>query len=197
MNRFVYPFTVLAAAIALALAGGVADLHAQRGGAAPHGAPAGVGRPDTAGRPATAGKPDTVGQPANLPKTDATTHDATGKTANANTGKPTVADQLTRNTNLASQLQSLFPAGTDLQKEAAGFRNLGQFVAAAHVAHNLNIPFDDLKAKMTGTGSVSLGAAIKQLKPDANAKTETDKAETEASTDLKSSAKAKTAAKTE
>ena len=43
-----------------------------------------------------------------------------------------------------------------------GFKNLGQCVAAAHVAKNLDIPggFDALKAKTTGTGAVSLGKAI-------------------------------------
>jgi len=34
------------------------------------------------------------------------------------------------------------------------------------VAHNLNIPFDQLKAQMTGSNSVSLGKAIKNLRPD-------------------------------
>jgi hypothetical protein len=92
---------------------------------------------------------------------------------------------LTRNTNLTSRLQALFPAGTDLQKESAGFRNLGQFVAAAHVSHNLDIPWTDMKAKMTGDRPVSLGQAIQDLKPQANAKVEADKAQKEADTDIK------------
>ena len=36
-------------------------------------------------------------------------------------GDPSAADQLSHNTHLTSSLQGLFPAGTDLQKEAAGF----------------------------------------------------------------------------
>ncbi len=54
---------------------------------------------------------------------------------------------------------------------------------AAHVAKNLSIPgrFDALKAKVTGTGAVSLGKAIKGFAPDADAK----KANKQASDDLK------------
>ena len=189
MNRFVSSLTGFAAAMALVFAGGMIDLHAQRGGGAPHGAPAAAGHPEHPTTPATSGHAGDAGKHANADHPDA------DKTPKA--GKPTVGDQLSRNTNLSSSLQALFPAGTDLQKEAAGFRNLGQFVAAAHVAHNLNIPFDQLKAKMTGTGAVSLGKAITELKPDANAKAETDKAEKEASADVKASTKAKTTAKAE
>ena len=75
-------------------------------------------------------------------------------------------DQLSHNPALATRLQPLLPAGVNLQTAAAGFKNLGQFVAALHVAHNLNIPFDQLKAKMTGSGAESLGRAVHDLKPD-------------------------------
>jgi hypothetical protein len=57
-------------------------------------------------------------------------------------------------------------------------------VAAVHVSHNLGIPFDQLKAKMLGPPSQSLGKAIQDLKPTANAKAETKKAESEARQDL-------------
>jgi hypothetical protein len=33
-----------------------------------------------------------------------------------------------------------------------------------HVAHNLNVPFSDLKARMTGATPMSLGQAIQSLK---------------------------------
>jgi len=94
---------------------------------------------------------------------------------------------LSRNTHLSSRLQSLLPAGTDLQKAASGFKNLGQFIAAAHVSHNLGIPFDELKAKMTGANPVSLGKAIQELKPESNAKEETRRANKEAKEDLSES----------
>lgn len=108
--------------------------------------------------------------------------------SHANSGKgskeSSVSDRLEDNTKLASKLQSLLPAGTNLQQAAQGFKNLGQFVAACHVSHNLGIPFDQLKAKMMGPPSVSLGKAIQALKPTANAKEEASKAEKQAKQDM-------------
>ena len=57
-----------------------------------------------------------------------------------------------------------------LTDAAAGFRNEGQFAAALHVSHNLNIPFDQLKTRMTGPDSVSLGKAIQELRPSLDQK---------------------------
>jgi hypothetical protein len=95
-----------------------------------------------------------------------------------------ISQKLASNTQLAGKLQSLLPPGTDLQAAAQGFKNLGQFVAAVHVSHNLGIPFDQLKAKITGPGAESLGKAIHDLQPAANAKAEVKKAEHEAHSDL-------------
>jgi len=102
----------------------------------------------------------------------------------ANSGHSSISQKLSSNTKLASKLQSLLPPGTNLQTAASGFKNLGQFVAAVHVSHNLGIPFDQLKAKMQGPPSMSLGKAIEALKPTANAKAEIKKAEHEAHQDL-------------
>jgi hypothetical protein len=96
----------------------------------------------------------------------------------------TAASRLASHPGLSARLQSLLPAGTDMQTAAAGFKNLGQFVAAVHVSHNLGIPFDQLKAKMLGPPSMSLGKAIQALKPTANAKAELKKAEHQAHQDL-------------
>jgi hypothetical protein len=76
--------------------------------------------------------------------------------------------------------------GQDAQTACGGFKNIGQCVAAAHVAKNLDIPggFDALKAKLTGSGSVSLGKAIKELSPNADAKAEAKKANKQADDDL-------------
>jgi len=79
----------------------------------------------------------------------------------------------------ATKIKNLLgPGTTDAQVQAAmmGFKNRGQFMAAMHVSKNLGIPFDELKAKMTGvstnqagqtvtTAPMSLGKAIQQLKP--------------------------------
>jgi hypothetical protein len=74
-----------------------------------------------------------------------------------------VQQKLQKNTNLAAKVGSRLPEGTDLMKAAEGFRNLGQFVAAANVSHNLQISFTELKAKMM-TG-MSLGQAIQAVRP--------------------------------
>jgi hypothetical protein len=92
---------------------------------------------------------------------------------------------LSHNTAIAAKIKALI--GQDAQTACNGFENLGQCIAAAHVAKNLSIPggFDALKAKVTGTNAVSLGKAIQQLVPDANAKSETKKANKQASNDMK------------
>lgn len=115
--------------------------------------------------------------------------------SSSDTGKGTgskqssVSERLQDNTKLSSKLQSLLPAGTNLQQAAQGFKNLGQFVAAVHVSHNLGIPFDQLKAKMIGPPSESLGKALQALKPAANSKEETSKAEKQARQDMDDSKK--------
>lgn len=91
---------------------------------------------------------------------------------------------LSRNTELSSRLQSMLPSGTNMQQATAGFKDLGQFVAAVHVSHNLGIPFDQLKEKMTGPRSESLGKAIQQLKPEVKAKDEAKRAQKQAKQDL-------------
>jgi hypothetical protein len=79
--------------------------------------------------------------------------------------------------------------GKDAETACSGFQNLGPCVAAAHVAKNLDIPggFDGLTTKMTGSTSVSLGKAIQELAPDADAKAEAKKAKKQTSDDLKES----------
>ena len=98
-----------------------------------------------------------------------------------------VSDHLEDNTKLASKLQSLLPQGTNLQQAAQGFKNLGQFVAAVHVSHNLGIPFDQLKTKLMGPPSESLGKAIHALKPDAKSSAEAKKAQKQAKQDMNDS----------
>src|SRR6266446_5693685 len=92
---------------------------------------------------------------------------------------------LSHNTAIADKIKTL--TGEDAATACSGFKNMGQCVAAAHVAKNLNIPggFDALKAKITGTGAMSLGKAIESLAPDASAKAESKKANKQASDDLK------------
>lgn len=103
--------------------------------------------------------------------------------------EPTVADQLAARPSLAAKLQAELPPSTNLQSAARGFDDLGRFVSAVHVAHNLGIPFRDLKAKTTGRSAISLGKAVQQLKPGMDAKAEIKKAEKQAKQDIKDSKK--------
>jgi hypothetical protein len=91
---------------------------------------------------------------------------------------------LSHNTAIAGKIKDL--TGQDATAACSSFKNLGQCVAAAHVSKNLGISFTDLKSKVTGDGSVSLGKAIKELKPAADSKAEAKKANKQAQ-DLKTS----------
>ena len=54
------------------------------------------------------------------------------------------AGSITNNAALSSRVQTLLPNGETVSNAATGFENQGQFIAAAHAAHNLNLPFDQL-----------------------------------------------------
>ena len=99
-------------------------------------------------------------------------------------GKKTPGELLTQNSKLSDKMKTLLPEGTDLQAASDGFKNLGEFVAAVHVSHNLGISFDDLKGKMTGDNAESLGKAIQELKPEADSKAEAAKAKAQAKKDM-------------
>jgi hypothetical protein len=148
--------------------------------------------------------------------TGAAIHGASGEHGNANGnansavggGKSAAASSpttvLTKNTKLDTHLTNLLQSkgllakGTDLKDACAGFKNLGQCVAAMHVSHNLNIPFACLSADMTGTApasgstcpsgtgasKMSLGKSIQTLSPNTNAKTEAKSATKAADADI-------------
>ena len=159
---------ILAVAIGLAFSG---PAFAQRPHPGPGGPPSGSGGPPS-GRGAGSG----AGMSGS--------HDG-ATTTHTNMSHASPSDVLSHNTALASKIQTL--TGQDAQTACGGFKNIGQCVAAAHVAKNLDIPggFDALKAKLTGDGAVSLGKAIGQLAPHADAKAEAKKANKQASDDLK------------
>lgn len=96
----------------------------------------------------------------------------------------TIASRITANSGLDSKVQALLPAGTSLEQASAGFKNMGQFLAALHVSHNLNIPFADLQREMTD--GKSLGQAIQTLSPNqskSEVKSSVKTAETQAKQD--------------
>jgi hypothetical protein len=111
-----------------------------------------------------------------------------------------IVTRIDSNPELASRVQAMLPSGMSMSGAAAGFKNEGQFLAALHASQNLNIPFSELKAKMTGSEHMSLGEAIKTSKPkmsDDEAKEETKKAERQAKVTASAKASASAAAKAE
>jgi hypothetical protein len=100
--------------------------------------------------------------------------------------RPSLGDRIAANTALAAKLTPLLPSGMTLADAAAGFKNQGQFIAALHAAKDLNVSFADLKAEMTGSAHDSLGQAIHDLKPTADASASAKTAEQEAHSDIKS-----------
>jgi hypothetical protein len=131
-------------------------------------------------KPVKTDKPAT----AKAPKTDKSAATKVAKAEKNATTTSTVTltpvqEKLKKNTNLAAKMTSRLPEGTDLMLASAGFRNLGQFVAAVNVSNNLKIPFTELKTKMVTNGS-SLGQAIQALRPTASATIESQRAEYDA-----------------
>jgi hypothetical protein len=107
-----------------------------------------------------------------------------GTPSHAGVSHGSPSEVLSHNPAIGDKIQKL--TGQSAQTACNGFKNIGQCVAAAHVAKNLDIPggFDALKAKLTGSGAISLGKAIKQLAPDADSKAEAKKANKQAEDDL-------------
>ena len=73
----------------------------------------------------------------------------------------TAAQLLAENSKLSEKVQTLLPAGEKVQDAADGFKDLGEFVAAVHIAHNMNIPFDQMKGKIKEGDS--LDKALRKL----------------------------------
>jgi hypothetical protein len=82
----------------------------------------------------------------------------------------------------STHLAALVPAGMSAEEACTGFKSVKDCAASLHASQNLNIPFADLKSKVTG--GQGLGAAIHALKPDANARAEVKKAEGQAQDDV-------------
>ena len=117
---------------------------------------------------------------------------------------PTASQQLAANSGMEKklniQLQAVLPPRTSLKDACAQFKGLDECVASLQVSHNLKIKFNCLKWDVTGTKpagdlksceapsrekGMSLDRAIRELKPDANARTESKNAEKRAREDIK------------
>lgn len=90
-------------------------------------------------------------------------------------------------TNALEKRGITLPSG-GLKAACTGFRNLGQCVAALHVAQNLSLPggFNALKGLMTGSPPMPLGKAIQKLDPTADSSTQERTANKQASADMRS-----------
>ena len=106
----------------------------------------------------------------------------------ANSINASPSEALSHNTVLAGKIKTL--TGEDASSACGGFKTIGQCVAAAHVANNLNVSggFDALKSTMTSGSGMSLGKAIETLAPSANAKSEGKTANKQAKQDMNTSA---------
>ena len=125
----------------------------------------------SSGKPATPPGQAKQAATTTTPKTPKSTPVAKGSSAKPTSGIVSPG--------LVAKLKPMFPPGTDLNLAAAGFKNQGQFVAAAHVSQNLGIPFAALKTEMVDNGA-SLGHAIQTLRPKADATAEVNRAESQA-----------------
>jgi hypothetical protein len=168
----------------------------------------GVGGPG--GAPGASGAHGPLGAPGADPGSLGTSHGggSSRNVGNANgteSGKKTPDQLLGQNTKLSDNLSNLLTkmgVTATPQQACQNFKNLGQCVAAIHVANNLGIDFNKLACDVTlkpvttttcpagtatGTKGVSLGASIDALKPGTDGKTESQKAVTQANHDIKGS----------
>lgn len=90
-----------------------------------------------------------------------------------------VQQKLRQNASLAGILSGRLPVGADLMTVSAGFRDLGQFVAAVNASNNLGIPLPQLKRRMVNDG-MSLGLAIQDVRPKSRYWSEARRAEDDA-----------------
>jgi len=144
--------------------------------------------------------------------TTTTSSTSTNSTTTPTTTAPPlnpIAQKISNNHGLLPKVTALLPKGMSLDQATIGYKNQGQALAALHAAHNLGIPYADLKTAMTGitpivgpvppaptgtaptttptstTPRLSLGQAIQKLAPTSvRSTTEATTAEHQASRDL-------------
>jgi hypothetical protein len=97
-----------------------------------------------------------------------------------------VANGFDHNPYLSSILKPLLPPRTTLMDAATGFKNERQFIAAMHLSRNLDIPFAQIKTRMTGEHHMSLNDSLRDIRPEMTKhvlKAEVNKAEDQAKAD--------------
>ena len=84
---------------------------------------------------------------------------------------------------LRDRVKAVLNPGSRLEIAAADFDNSEQFVTMAHAARNTQVPFVVLKDRVLNRGE-SLAEAIREFKPELDAKAEVARARAEARSDL-------------
>lgn len=82
-----------------------------------------------------------------------------------------------------TRLAAVVPSGTSTVEACDGFKGVKECATALHAARNLDISFADLKIKVIA--GERLTAAVNELKPGVDAKSEVAKAERQAGMDLR------------
>jgi hypothetical protein len=84
---------------------------------------------------------------------------------------------------LRDRVKAVLNPGSRLEIAAADFDNSEQFVTVAHAARNTKVPFMVLKDRVVNRGQ-SLAEAIREFKPELDAKAEATRARAAARSDL-------------
>jgi cytoskeletal protein RodZ len=84
---------------------------------------------------------------------------------------------------LHERLKPLLNKGADMGVASQDFRDAEQFAAVAHAARNTEVPFMVLKHRIVEEGK-SLEDAIREFKPDLNARVEARRAHAQAKSDI-------------
>jgi hypothetical protein len=93
------------------------------------------------------------------------------------------APALVLSTDLAGLAKPLLQPGTDLTMASEGFSSRESFLATAYAAKNLSIPFVVLKDRVVAA-KTPLESAIREIRPDADAKREAARAIAEARSEV-------------
>jgi len=119
------------------------------------------------------------------------------QTAERKPAEMKVVNAFERDQYLSSRVKTLLPPRSTLSDTAAGFKKEKPFIAAMHLSQNLNIPFDQIKTRMTGEHHMSLHDALRDLRPEmtkGEVKVEVNTAEKQAKEDESYAKEAKKAA---
>jgi len=119
------------------------------------------------------------------------------QTAERKPAEMKVVNAFERDQYLSSRVKTLLPPRSTLSDTAAGFKKEKPFIAAMHLSQNVNIPFDQIKTRMTGEHHMSLHDALRDLRPEmtkGEIKVEVNTAEKQAKEDESFAKEAKKAA---